>query len=296
MLYPRGMKVILPWLLAVLSGIAVAADHPRPVPCDKEGKVLPKVVTRENFTLTGARVLAKFADGLLLNVEKATPPKGRVEGGFQDSVVLVPHESLPAAVSQAVGSFSLKDADAARKQRAAATESGNKEYFAKGVVGNFPVVWYESMTEDPFGKGTGAAQSWEEYQAAIAKRDQAARDEAGKRAEKDKPLENPVKDARSISTPKDLGGTEWKWGSGGEIELRADGTARHTAWQKPGSWSKQADGKVLLLSGGKSFTLSFFENGTGQVLGADGKKTSIVLKTKPTLKPAERESRLQPKP
>lgn len=79
--------------------------------------------------------------------------------------------------------------------------------------------------------------------------------------------ENPVHIARN-----------WLWGSGGELVLEADGTARHTEWKREGGWSVYPDGSVFLEAPTGTFRIEF-EEGVGQVRHLQrGGSTTIVPK------------------
>jgi hypothetical protein len=134
-------------------------------------------------------------------------------------------------------------------------------------------------------------QTWEEYEAAAAKQQEKFRKESEK-------YWDPAKAPGKMETPKDLGGTKWRWVRRGqfnaELELRKDGTARHSKWDKPGTWTRLADGKILLKSETESFTITVTDMGKGETTDAQGRELWIFLASKP-LQPADRESRLKPK-
>ncbi|MDF1738176.1 MAG: hypothetical protein P1U86_03365 [Verrucomicrobiales bacterium] len=59
--------------------------------------------------------------------------------------------------------------------------------------------------------------------------------------------------------------TRWRWGSGGELMLKGDGTAKHTSWDKWGTWNRQKDGAILLTSQYGDSTIRFTDENTGVV-------------------------------
>lgn len=284
------MKRLLPLLWAgfALHSTVAAADAPKPLVCDKEGKVIPKFITRENYTFVGSTLLAKYPHGLLLKVGTVAPPTNMSEG-MQDCVVLVPEESLPEAIRVAVGGFNSEAAEAARKKRREAWDTGS-EVFPKNVTGEWPVKDYYDRNLDPFGDAPdfGKPQTWEEYQAIRAKH---AADNKASDANKAATIE------RRLKAIADPGGSEWYWGSGGELELRADGSARHTSWKRPGTWEKKPDGSLFIGNENTFFTVTFDAEGVGEVKSANGKSTTLRFRSKkePKVKPKAGLPRLEDK-
>ncbi|HRQ89510.1 MAG TPA: hypothetical protein PLA50_11970 [Bacteroidia bacterium] len=43
---------------------------------------------------------------------------------------------------------------------------------------------------------------------------------------------------KAALTTRTLGGTTWKWGSGGTLKLERGGKAAHSTWGRPGSWKR----------------------------------------------------------
>ncbi len=71
--------------------------------------------------------------------------------------------------------------------------------------------------------------------------------------------------------------TKWKWGSGGVLHLKADGSAMHTKWSKPGTWKEMRDGTITLISEFSVSTIRFTDKKTGTVSAAEGRSTTLTL-------------------
>ncbi|MEK7951540.1 hypothetical protein [Luteolibacter soli] len=274
------MKTLLLSLLTALATSSLAqtaATFPTPLPCEKEGKVIPQFITRENYTFTNSTLLAKYADGLLFQVDKAAPPVNQPYGGMENCLLMIPEHCLPDNLRTAVGGFTTAAAKAATEQRVAALQTlSREEQFPKRDSGHWNATWYDA-DQDPFHAKPGRTQTWEESQALLAKLKAENGDD--KNPKPDGPGK-PIKPAKpdKVVIIEDLAGTKWDWGSGGELELRKDGTARHSRWKNPGTWEKQADGTIKLTDAkGGLFTITLSNNGTGKVIASGGAQTTITL-------------------
>lgn len=74
--------------------------------------------------------------------------------------------------------------------------------------------------------------------------------------------------------------TRWRWGSGGELVLNGDGKAKHTSWDKWGSWKKQKDGSILLTSQYGDSTIKFTDENTAVVTSLKGGGSTALTKIK----------------
>lgn len=73
--------------------------------------------------------------------------------------------------------------------------------------------------------------------------------------------------------------TRYKWGTGGELTLYGTGRAKHSAWEKDGTWRKTEDGTILLESGnGLAFKVTFDNDGVGQVKSLKDSATTTIVK------------------
>ena len=61
--------------------------------------------------------------------------------------------------------------------------------------------------------------------------------------------------------------TRWKWGSGGELVIYANGTARHSSWERAGIWERRPDGSLEMLSQTGLHVIEFLADGTAIVKG-----------------------------
>ncbi|MEX2578262.1 MAG: hypothetical protein WD342_04325 [Verrucomicrobiales bacterium] len=71
----------------------------------------------------------------------------------------------------------------------------------------------------------------------------------------------------------------WIWGSGGELVLKADGTARHTEWKRDGGWSLNPDGSIFLEGPTGTFRIAFLDGvGHARHLQRGGSTTLVAKK------------------
>ncbi|MDF1739889.1 MAG: hypothetical protein P1U86_12080 [Verrucomicrobiales bacterium] len=70
----------------------------------------------------------------------------------------------------------------------------------------------------------------------------------------------------------------WEWESGGDLVLKADGTATHSEWRREGAWSLNPDGSLFLEAPTGTFRIEF-RDGVGHVRHLQrGGGTTIVRK------------------
>ena len=66
---------------------------------------------------------------------------------------------------------------------------------------------------------------------------------------------------------KEKKATRWKWGSGGELTINANGTAKHSSWKRSAIWEQQPDGSLVMMSETGRHTIEFLADGTALVKG-----------------------------
>lgn len=63
----------------------------------------------------------------------------------------------------------------------------------------------------------------------------------------------------------------YKWGTGGFLILLPDGVAKHSSWEKDGSWTQKKNGEITLTSYLTSFTIKGHN-----VKAANGRRTTVT--------------------
>lgn len=93
-------------------------------------------------------------------------------------------------------------------------------------------------------------------------------------AEEGKPA---AKDGEEIAEAEET--TRWDWGSGGVLTLQAGGKAKHSGWRKSGTWNKEPDGSLQILSdAGKVFKIVFVDERVAKVVSLDGKGSTTITR------------------
>jgi hypothetical protein len=79
--------------------------------------------------------------------------------------------------------------------------------------------------------------------------------------------------------PEEEETTRWDWGSGGVLTLQSGGKAKHSGWRRSGTWKKEADGGLQVLSDdGKVFKIVFVDDRVGKVVSLDGKGSTTITR------------------
>ncbi len=71
---------------------------------------------------------------------------------------------------------------------------------------------------------------------------------------------------------------KWKWGSGGTVIFKEDGTATHTRWKYRGEWRLKKDGTVWLNGDKTDFEIQFKTTGKAIVTAKKGGKKTTLSK------------------